>query len=192
MTDPTTPEAPASSSRSRIGQFRAELLLQLLDVGFHVQRSDAPAGEPSSTFPDLDLYDRVEPDLDYKPAALADWAAGVLAEVERDAIQLAAGDVEALELSQAAIIELAAAYATFVEVAGQAQRLEQVRAIVRRGMTLTESYDLANTLEAEVTALKGRLSGILGKYPELQQLMSADVTARSAELQRPDGSPIAP
>ncbi|MBY0397555.1 MAG: hypothetical protein K2X91_13960 [Thermoleophilia bacterium] len=129
-------------------------------------------------------------DYDYDPEALAAWIVDQVALARRTAVLEAVGDVEALELSQAAIVELSAAHATFVELAGQAQRLEQVRAIVRRGMTLSQSYDLANTLEAEVGALRGRLTGILGKYPELQQLMSDDVVARSAELQRADGSPI--
>lgn len=122
--------------------------------------------------------------------ALADWIVNLVAGARRDAVLEAVGDVDALELSQAAIVELAAAHATFSEVAQQATRIEQVRAIVRRGMTLSQSYDLANTLEAERDALRGRLEGILTKYPELQQLMGADVLARSAELQRPDGSPV--
>lgn len=122
--------------------------------------------------------------------ALADWIVNLVAGARRDAVLEAVGDVEQLELSQAAIVELAAAHATFTEVAHQATRIEQVRAIVRRGLTLSQSYDLANTLEAERDALRGRLEGILGKYPELGQLMSSDVVARSAELQRPDGSPI--
>lgn len=127
---------------------------------------------------------------DAHSAALADWIVGLVADARRSAVLEAVGDVDALETSQAAIVELAAAHATFVEVAGQATRIEQVRAIVRRGLTLSQSYDLANTLEAERDALRGRLQGILAKYPELQQLMSDDVVARSAELQRPDGSPI--
>lgn len=148
-------------------RLRAELLLQL------------PA-----------RFDDAKPDYDYDPAALAAWIVDQVAAARRTAVLEAVGDVDALELSQAAIVELAAAHATFVELAGQVQRLEQVRAIVRRGLTLSQSYDLANTLEAECGALKARLGGILGKYPELQQLMSEDVSARSAELQRPDGSPI--
>lgn len=122
--------------------------------------------------------------------ALAAWIVDLVVSARRDAVLEAVGDVDALEQSQAAIVELAAAHATFVEVAQQATRIEQVRAIVRRGMTLSQSYDLANTLEAERDALRSRLQGILTKYPELVQLGDPDVLARSAELQRPDGQPI--
>lgn len=165
-----------------------------LDAGMH-----AGLGEPLSADGRLRVelllqlparFVDAKPDYDYDPEALADWLVAQVAGARRAAVLEAVGDVDALELSQAAIVELAAAHATFVELAGQVQRLDQVRAIVRRGLTLSQSYDLANTLEAEVAGLKGRLSGILGKYPELQQLMSDDVVARSAELQRPDGSPI--
>jgi hypothetical protein len=122
--------------------------------------------------------------------ALAEWIAGVYLEGRRAGVLEAAGDVDALEQSQAAIVELAAAHATFAEVAQQATRIAQVQAIVRRGMTISQSYDLSNTLLEELDALRGRLAGILQKYPELVQLASPDVEARSAELQRPDGSPI--
>lgn len=154
------------------GRLRAEVLLQL------------PGRE--AMLPDSAAWS----DPDYDPEALADWIVAQVAGARRAAVLEAVGDVDALELSQAAIVELAAAHATFVELAGQAQRLEQVRAIVRRGLTLSQSYDLANTLEAEVAALRTRLAGILSKYPELQQLMSEDVVGRSAELVRADGSPI--
>lgn len=140
---------------------------------------------------DLLLEQPYRPDQpDVAIARLVEWIVDLVAGARRDAVLEAVGDVEALELTQAAIVELAAAHATFTEVAAQATRIEQVRAIVRRGMTLSQSYDLANTLEAERDALRGRLEGILTKYPELAQLMNPDVVARSAELQRPDGSPI--
>ena len=171
--EPALPLGPAGPEALTTDRLRVEVLLALEEL---------LAGL---------VYDRdASPTIEAELETLTGWIVDRWKEGRRDVMGAAMADVEALELSQAAIVELSAAHATFVELAGQASRLEQVRAIVARGLTLTQSYDLANTLEAEVTALRGRLSGILGKYPELQQLMSDDVVARSAELQRADGSPI--
>lgn len=164
MTDPLedTQPLPAAelSTRGPLGQFRAELCLQLPDAD--------PAGE------------------DYDPDALAAWAADRMAALERDHLEAYA----ALELSQAAVLELTAAHTQIVVLGEQATRLEAIRQILRRGLRLTEAADLAATIGLEIDGIRATLLALFRKYPELEQLVAPDVEARSVALQAPDGSPL--
>lgn len=193
MNDKTpAPEAvaPSSSSTPR-EQFRVELLLQLPALALRVVPASEPAGQPSTEFPSLDLYDQVHPDHDYDAAALAAW---VLEQVDRlagaDAFALAADQAEQLEQSQAEMIQLAGVSSTFSAMAEWHSYLSQLAPILRRNMAIAEQWDLARTLEAEAARVQGVLLALIDRFPQLQAVLGDAVGQRAQGLQSVAGNDL--
>ena len=185
MNDKTPAPAPVelSSSATPREQFRVELLLQLPAHALRVVPAAEPAGQPSTEFPDLDLYDQVRPDHDYDSTALAAWA---LEQVDRlvslEAVSLVADQAEALEADQAEMIQLAGASSTFSAMAEWHSYLSQLAPILRRNMAIAEQWDLARTLEAEAARVQGVLLALIDRFPQLQAVLGDAVGRRAQGL----------
>lgn len=181
MSDPITADEllAGSAQRDTREQFRAELMVQLPELGLRVIRSYPPAGTPSLEYPALDLYDRVEPDHDYDPTALADWVLGYLDAVARTAVTNIVADEE----NAAATIELATAGQAYTASAEFAQYLTGVAAVIARGMSIKDSTDLAATLQAKVAELHTAMAQIVVDNPALLRLFGEAVSERAVEIE---------
>jgi hypothetical protein len=190
MTTEPTPVAPSSSPTPR-EQFRVDLLLHLPALGLRVQPAGSPAGQPSTEFPALDLYDQVLPDHDYDADALAAW---ILESVDRlvglDAFAIAATEAEALEQAQAEMIQLAGASSTFSAMAEWHSFLSKLHPILRRNMAIAEQWDLARTLEAEAARVQGVLLALIERFPQLQAVLGEEVGRRAQGLQSVAGNDL--
>lgn len=185
----TTPVALSSSKTPR-EVLAAELLLFLPDLGLRIipARPQDAAGVRSTEYPDLDLYDQVQPDKDYNPTALAAWVLSrVDALVSAEAFAGAAAEVEALEQSQAEMIQLAGAASTFSAMAEWHSYLSQLAPILRRNMAIAEQWDLARTLEAEAARVQGVLLALIERFPQLQAVLGEEVGRRAQGLVDPAG-----
>lgn len=179
-------ETPTPTARTRRDEFRVQLALLLPDRGQIVipPSVDAPAT------PGPLSYAQHRPDHDYDPAALAEW---ILSEVDGlvgEALRDAAADVQSIEESQAAVVELATASATFSSVAEWARYLAQLEAVVRRGLTLSQSYDLSRTMREELDRVHQLLSALVARFPALEQLLGEAVGARAQGLVSTAGDPL--
>lgn len=187
----TTPPVAPSSSPTPLEQFRVALLLHLPELALRIIPTDNPAGQPSTEYPNLDLYDEVTPDKNYDPAALAAW---VLQQVEALAaaasLRAATFAADELEQESAEVIQLAGASSTFVAMAEWHSYLTKLAPILRRNMAIAEQWDLARTLEAEAARVQGVLLALVDRFPQLQVVLSDEVGRRAQGLVDPAGNDL--
>lgn len=128
--------------------FRAELLLQMPDVGACYSRPEATHGV----------------NHDYDRDALAAWIVDQMALAATAAVdETNAG----LDARFGAIAERAGA-AGVINAAGEfSTYLRKLGVVLRRGLSLSDAYDLARTCEAEAARLEGMATGLLSAYPDL-------------------------
>ena len=182
----TTPEP----TRTRRDELRVQFALLLPQLALTVTPATEPAGVPSDQHPDLDLYDTVNTDPDYNPTALAAWILDEVDGIVDDALRAALVDVQSIEESQAAVVELATASSTFASVAEWLRYLTQLEAVVRRGLTLSQSYDLSRTMREEIARVHALPAGLAERFPQLGRLLGDDVGTRAQGLVTPAGEPI--
>lgn len=157
MNAPATdaPLAPA------LAQLRVELLLQL------------PARSEM-------LLDGL---ANYNPENLTAWLLDrVAALVQAEGTALALTEVESLERTQAATIELASAGSTFAALTEWGTYLAALPPILRRGLSIKDAHDLAATIETEHQRVVELLRALLEKFPALADLLGDAIGARARGL----------
>lgn len=188
MTDPTATEAVAPdverdasvAPRSPREELRVQLLLLVppTDVVEDAVMTD-------DEFDSAALSSRSSWE-GYHQGALVEF---ILGEFDRavaaQAFLGAADEVLALEESQAAIVELATASATFSSLIEWERYLTQLAGVLRQGLKLADQWDLARTLEAEVGKVRGILGGLVERFPQLQAVMSDTIGTRAQTLVLP-------
>lgn len=128
----------------------------------------APAKFPAlAEFPTalrLALPEEAPADVDYDPAALAEWILLYIDEGRREAYAEASAAADA---TIAPVAEFATASGVISIAPAFALYLSGLAAVLKQNLGIAEQWDLARTVEAEAGRVREIIVGILTQFPEL-------------------------
>ncbi len=89
-------------------------------------------------------------------------------------------------------LELVAMATRYTMLVGLHGKLEQIEKLVARGMTISQSSDLARTLDLERADIRRELFTLMAERPEIAALVTGGAVTAEGQtgLVGPDGSPL--